>query len=150
VTQAMWNMSGSSAAIGQFDITPLDGVSATKTYTPVTPSHWQGATGGDVSPQTAGILKFTTANRGRSHRGRMFMPFPAESQTAFGQYVDGTPTTAANAWNIFAAAMLANSPSFVLVVASYKLESAQVVTGIHGELSTGTQRRRNTRARIST
>jgi len=155
VTAAMWGMVASAWSVDEVHITPLDGISATNAFTPATPAHWFGGTGGDFVPAVSGVLKFTTALRGRAHRGRMFCMPPAESQISNGKFTDGTPATSATAWAAFQAALFVDADfTSNLVVASYDRKhsgagaTATVVTAIQGETTCATQRRRQERLRV--
>lgn len=128
-------------------ITKLDGTSATQVFLPATPAHWTGGNPPDFSPASAGIITLRTAFRGRSKRGRIFLPFMSENIISAGGL---NPTTAANvtaAWNTFEANMAAAAIPIGLVVASYKLAVAEDVAALACESVLATQRRRQGRLR---
>jgi hypothetical protein len=128
----------------EFAITPLDGSSATEFFTP-DPAKWTGQTSGDYAPQVAALVKLRTGLRGRSKRGRVFLPFTAEGAQSNGTLTGSKVTTMQTEWDAFVAQLLSdNNP---LVVASYKLASSANVTSEVVESETGTQRRRQTRNR---
>jgi len=145
VASGLWGLQQTSATIIAVDITPLDGVHATQTFIPDTPGDWHGGQGGDFAPQVAVMVKFQTANRGRSFRGRLFLPFTAEASIGQGHVTSGDLGATQTAWEDFADALIA--VDLHLVVASYKLESAEDVTTVTVEGETGTQRRRQERNR---
>lgn len=141
VTTAMWDWAATGVSIHSVDITPLDGASATQTFSPATPAHWSGGGTGNVIPQAAGIVKFTTDLRGRSYRGRIFIPYVGEGEQDNGNLIDVAAVQ--TAWSNFKTAMAVETNPMVL--ASYKLSTAELVTGVFAEGRTGTQRRRNLR-----
>lgn len=147
VASAMWNTVGSRWSVSNVDITPLDGSSPTQTFTPTTASNWDGNTGGDVAPAVTSLVKLQTALRGRSFRGRLYLPSPAESQMGDGSLVDGSEVTGTAAWVTFANDLVARSPSWALVVASYELASAQQVINLSIGDELATQRKRQDRVR---
>jgi hypothetical protein len=150
----MWQPTSSSFVAGEVDITPLDGVSATQAFPTGGGAQWIGGTSGEWFPQAAGIVKLTTATRGRANRGRLFLPAIAESASADG-FLDSTVVANCNAaWVAFIAALEADAPNpWLLVVASY--DRAHLGAGAHAttvltavlERPLGTQRRRQTRNR---
>lgn len=125
-------------------LTPLDGSGSTLVQ-PVTPAaKWAGpAVTGDVVPQVAAIIKFATAKRGRSFRGRIFVPFTAEAQQSSGVVTPATVAAATAAWATWLTNM--NGDGVHPVVASYKLGSAEAITAATAEAMTATQRRRQFR-----
>lgn len=148
VTAAMWKTVSDGAAVQTVTVTPLDGSGATLEALTGEPVKWTGGTPGNPIPQSAGIVKLTTALRGRSFRGRVFLPFTSEGAQNAGA-IDATLAAAATtAWNVFAGAIGADATTpMSIVVASYKLAAATDVEEIGVELETGTQRRRQTRLR---
>jgi hypothetical protein len=146
VTSGMWGPVCDAASITVVNITPLDGVSATQSFTPATPAHWTGGTGGGCFPAEAAIVKLTTGLRGRSHRGRIFLPFIAEAAQDDG-VITGMDVVQ-TAWDTFNTDMLADIVlNAFMVVASYKLGTASPVASFLGEVLAGTQRRRMERIR---
>jgi hypothetical protein len=91
-------------------------------------------------PQVAAILKQLTAKRGRSYRGRLYLPFIAEGQIGNGGINGTSRATATAAWIAFHTAM--TSAGFDWVVASYLLATAEPVVAVGVEGFTATQRRR--------
>jgi hypothetical protein len=136
----------SDATLTSFDITPLDGVGATVTVNTPEDVIWSGSTGTESLPQVACIIKLTTALRGRSFRGRLYLPFTDESKQDDGNVAPSILGTVTTAWETFVADMLAGGAE--LVVASYKLEEANAVTSLLLEDKTATQRRRQARNRV--
>src|SRR5215471_17254376 len=79
VTAAMWGTVGNSSSIANVDIIPLDGTSSTYTFATGSPAKWGGGSTGDVVPVQCTLIKLQTGLRGRNHRGRIYLPFLAES-----------------------------------------------------------------------
>jgi hypothetical protein len=147
VTATMWRPVVPSAVVTDVAITPLDGSSATQHFAPATPAHWTGQNGTDFVPQVSVLLKLATVQRGRSKRGRVFLPFTAESSIQNG-LVDSTQAASMTTdWTTFLSALLTHSPSWEWVVASYKNASMQAVDTVTCELVAATQRRRQGRLR---
>ena len=144
-----WPMSN-EALVTDLAITPLDGATPTYHYTPVTPANWTGGSSGGPLIQVATLLKFSTATRGRSYRGRLFLPFVSESNIENGA-LDGT--IAADWQNDFQDFIADVSGDGVtpadLVVASYKHATAATVMNVQAEIQTGSQRRRQGRNRAA-
>lgn len=138
---AQWGPVHSSVGVEQIVVTKLDGTSASYELDVTADAAWQGQTDGQYVPQVAAVVKFTTSQRGRSKRGRLFMPYIAEAAMQDGLILDLGPVQ--SAWEDFVQNLdLVSCP---LVVASYKLESAQDVIGVLAETRIATQRRRNRR-----
>jgi hypothetical protein len=138
VTAGMWNWASSSVGVSTVDIEPLDGTSAATTHLTGLPAKWSGAGSGDVIPQVAGLIKLTSGLRGRSKRGRIYIPFVAEGQQAFGVLLDAAAVS--TAWGTFANAMATDGVA--LGIASYKLSSWVQATTVTAETTAATQRRR--------
>lgn len=145
VTSDMWAIVCSSAHIATVSITPLDGTTATQQYVPATPSNWDGGIGGDSVPQGSSLVKLTTLSRGRSYRGRVFLPFLPESAQADGKITSALLGDQQDAWDAFVAAGAGGAPQ--LVIASYLHSTAERVSAALCEEETATQRRRQSRNR---
>lgn len=148
VTANMWASVGNSGAVQEVDITPLDGVTATQSFNTGAPAKWTGPGGGQQIPQSACLVKLSTGLRGRSRRGRIFLPFMSEAAIANGIIGGATVAAAQTAWDAFVAALVADAttPS-TLSVASYKTASAVSVDNVLIEQVAATQRRRQGRLR---
>lgn len=141
VTSAMWTVVANNAYVQEVDITPLDGSSATSVYAKSPVAKWTGVATTDSIPQVAGLLRINTALRGRSRRGRLFLPFLAEGVQNHG--VIGVISTTTTAWTTFDAAMTADG--FRLGVASYLHADFEPAVSEVLEAKTATQRRRQKR-----
>lgn len=139
-----WFQTTVDSVIHSVDITPLDGVGMTESFATTGTLGWVGnASSGDVSPATAVICKFLTAKRGRSYRGRMFMPWAAESIISNGKVIPASLTagqTVIGQWWGQLTTAGAN-----LQVASYTHGTAEPVTAVQVESLLGTQRKRQFR-----
>ena len=144
VTALMWGHTGTNSQIDQVTIIPLDGGGAGLIQATGGPAKWRGTDSSNVPiPQASAIVKLTTGTRGRSNRGRVYLPWVNEDIAAAGQ-LDATRRSAMNgAWATFRSAMLA--AGFPLVVASYKHSTALNVLATDVEAYLGTQRRRQPR-----
>lgn len=142
VAVAMWDWVSTNANVDSVDVTPLDGSTATTTYsTAGNLAAWSGGGLGTPLPQVAGIVKFATALRGRRNRGRVYLPYVGEGEVVVNQLIDVAAVEAA--WVAFLNDMVAaNAP---LVIASYVGVNAHQVVNINAEETTATQRRRNQR-----
>lgn len=146
--QAMWGAQTDGASVHQVDLLPLDGVHATSSFPTGSPAKWTGGSGGTTwTPQNANLIKVTTGLRGRSHRGRVFLPFVDESAGSDGVMLSATVTSVTAAWQDFDDDLSAGTPSLSFGVASYKLAQFNEATSILAESLFGTQRRRQGRLR---
>lgn len=141
VTANMWAQVVNGASVNRLDVTPLDGGGATSSMA-VSGAKWTGSAGAvDFVPQAAEVISFKTAVRGRSYRGRIYIPFIGESAISNGAMV-GTGA-AQTAWTNFVAALgTATTP---LVVASYQRALYTDVTTATVKPLAGTERRRQSR-----
>jgi hypothetical protein len=144
VTHGMWQMQDTHAHINQVAITPLSaGGAATQTFL-TAGSEWSGpTTSHDMSPQTCAIVKLNTALRGRSYRGRVYLPWVCDIYNTNGALDGGAVSNAQTEWDEFFTDMTADG--FALVVASYKHATAENVTTLIVESRTATQRKRQIR-----
>jgi len=120
--------------------TPLDG-SATAATVVMEATGNGGVT--TVSHQCALVLSHQTAKRGRSFRGRTYLPGVPVSTLESTDHSKWTATKAdgtAAQYDTLVAELLANEWNFV--VASYTNETAEIVTNTIGRRDVFTQRRR--------
>lgn len=144
VHQDMWAFQGSHSHIREVDITPLDGAGVTYPYITGSGTVWSGSDGSnDHNPQVANIIKIVTAKRGRSYRGRVFLPWVCENLQANGVLDSGTLATVQAKWVAFATTMTGDG--WDQVVASYLHATSEEVIGYLAERQTATQRRRQKR-----
>lgn len=145
VTAAMWGSVWPTAIVNHLSVTPLDGSSATYQLN-TTGAKWTGsAAAGDPTVAPAVVIKLTSTLRGRSYRGRLYIPFPCESVINGGTLNAPQVTSVQNAWNAFLTAMIAAGSQ--PVIASY-LHATQIpVAAYTVETYLGTQRRRQERIR---
>lgn len=136
-----WKSVSSTAFIESATITPLDGTSVTETFDSLG-ANVVGGTAGNWAPNVAVITSLGTGERGRSYRGRLFLPFTADSAQVDGQVVGATQSAMQSAWASFISALFGGTG---LVVASYKHATAATVTTANVKLGCATQRRRQTR-----
>jgi len=144
VTAAMWNQTHSNNAIVDVTFTTLNGISGSVVKTTGSPSKWKGNnTPGDVTAQVAALIKVSTASRGRSYRGRVYLPWVLESENDSGTYNSTARTAQTTAWNTFRTAMAAANHE--LGIASYKLAQFAPATQCTAEILLATQRLRQPR-----
>lgn len=144
VATNMWKLTENSCVITRVDITKLDGSSATLQTPTSGVAPWVGGTGTTQAiQQGAYIVKLGTETRGRSYRGRVYLPFLAESQSDRGILVAASVANVTTAWSTFMTAM--TTAGFQLVVASYKLSVKTTVVSVGCEAKAATQRRRQKR-----
>lgn len=144
VGNPLWEFQSTHSHIHEVVITPLDGGSVSFPVFTGDGADWTGAQSSeDMSPQVCNIVKFLTGKRGRSYRGRIFLPWVVESAATYGVLSSGGVSTCQSAWETFLAAMTGDG--FDLVVASYLHSTAEDVVAVLAESTTATQRRRNRR-----
>lgn len=149
--ETSWNtnqhqVTSTGAVMNDITVTPLDGITASASRTPVG-AKFSGQAGGTSNPAIAGVLSLHTAKRGASNRGRLYVPFVAEGIFASG-LIDATNTgLVVTGWDTFRNALAALADPLELVVASYLLEDATPVTSVTMSRVAGTVRRRQSRLR---
>lgn len=143
VTTNMWSNVTASALVTSLQVTPLDGTSATYILA-TSGAKWTGPAGaGDFVPAAAAIVSLRSVLRGRSNRGRLYLPFQAELNMSNG--VLSSVALAQTAWNNWLTAMVAAGAQ--PVIASYLHGTQHDIASINLELILGTQRRRQSRLR---
>lgn len=145
VTHDMWVSVHSTCSVDVVTITPLDGSTASSDFPTGTPAKWSGSGGLDFIPSTAAIVKFTTALRGRSFRGRAFLPFTSEESNVNGSLIPAAQGPMQTDWTAFLAAM--NAAGSQPVIASYKHAVAHTIQFALVETELAVQRRRQERNR---
>lgn len=144
VTADMWLQTKTDIGISSVEVTPLDGTSLPYIGNTGKGVKWSGSqSGGDFIPQVATIVKLTTAKRGRSYRGRVFLPFVGETRAGGGIMDPTTRSDMEDAWVAFVSAMAtAGTP---MAIASYKLATSEDVIQATVESFCGTIRKRQPR-----
>jgi hypothetical protein len=141
VTAAMWGFQVNNCSVHDAVVTPLDGSSVSYPIVTGSPAKWTGLqVSGDIIPQGSNVIKMLTAKRGRSYRGRVFVPWLSEGQQNFGTLTGATVTSVTTAWVAFHTALTA--AGLDMVIASYKLGTADNVAALVCEPAAATQRRR--------
>jgi hypothetical protein len=141
----MWAGMADTAAVYGFELTPLDGTSASIHHTFADPIPGQGD--GQYMPAVAQVVTHRTATRGRSARGRNYIPFIAESGFTDGHFGGDLDVVVAAGWNSFRLSLAALAIPITFVVASYKHSEAHAITHTDQQHFAGTQRRRQSRLR---
>lgn len=153
VSASMWDVQSTAASVARVDITPLDGIQATTSFTPSTPANWKGIGGPDWTPSASNLVKLQTGLRGRDRRGRVFLPFVSESVATQGFVNLADVATVQTGWEGFKSGLAAYLTGWHLVVASYDRAHAGAgavatpVSTVQAESALGTQRRRQSRLR---
>jgi len=144
ITSDLWTVGDNHSHVYEIDITPLDGSSTTFPYVTGSGSKYSGAgTGHNVVPQIAALVKLVTGTRGRSYRGRVYVPWVSETYISLGGLTGSEKANMQTAWENFLAAM--DGDGAPLQVASYKLATSADVIAVLVENDIATQRRRNHR-----
>ena len=145
VNALMWSQTPAASTITSLRFTPLDGMGSSLDFATSGGSKWAGNAGtGDTTPQVAAIVKLLTGIRGRSHRGRVFLPWVAEGNNTNGTFTSAAVVSAMQgAWTTFIAAM--STAAHDLQVTSYHLATSTDVQTCVVESQLATQRRRQPR-----
>jgi len=139
-------MVSSGASIDSIDVTPLDGTSVPFNLH-LGSASFVGADGTSAVPATAAIVKMVTAKRGKSYRGRMFLPYVGEGSQVAGTLSGSIAADSTAKWVLWANGMSADGVHLCIV--SALLGTSEDVTNLAVETSLGTQRRRQTRVRTA-
>jgi len=145
MTDDQLNFSSSLTVLQSLSITPLDGTTATLVY-PI--STIDGATpSSEGIPNSCAIVTAYTARRGRSYRGRVYLPYLSELASEVGHLKTAYRDSLQTGWAGWQARLEAQSPAVTWVVASYKHATAEAITSVHVQEIVGTQRRRQSQLR---
>lgn len=148
VNASMFYVQPTTFEVYQYNIIPLDGHSSTTSLAPAVISNWRGQTAGGYAPQVCNLIKLQTGLRGRSNRGRIYLPHVCDSANSNGQVGSSALTSIQTAWSSFLTGLTTYAPAFNLVVAAYDRDHggasphATTVTSVVAEQYTATQRRR--------
>ena len=144
VVRDQWTPVVHTSGVNTLVITKLDGSSATFDQS-ISTINFTGLGGTEWIPAVAPIVSFATGLRGRSYRGRIYLPFCDEAAVADGQLVGTIASDLQTAWEEFGAACYSNGLTHV--VASYVHATAAEVQSYACQAAVGTMRRRQTRVR---
>lgn len=145
VSNNLWLPVPSQAVIETVVITPLDGETASLENTTDGDTDWNGSISGQGMPQVATLVKLRTAKRGKSYRGRIYLPWLLESLFSEGEVAAAEAASCQAAWVTFRTDMAADG--YTMVVASYLHATAELILTSTVELDAATQRRRMSRLR---
>lgn len=145
VNASMWQGSPSNCGIRQVTIQALDGISAAIPFDTLLPAKWKGTGSAEYIPQVSVLIKSTTLRRGRSFRGRTFLPFTGENVQVNGTLQGTFAANITDGWGTFLGDM--NTAGWEPVIASYKLAVATGIDSYECENETATQRDRQERNR---
>jgi hypothetical protein len=140
---AMWGPMSSSFGLYSLDLLPLDGTTATY-HRVVTDQPWtHGQGGGNPIPAVCALVQLDTGVRGRSNRGRIYIPAVGESVFSSG-LLDAAPREdCETGWEEFRTNLI--TAGVALVVASYRNRDAHPVIAVSVPQKCATQRRRQSR-----
>lgn len=141
VAPGMWNWVSDQLKISRVVITKLDGATSSVEVATDLSAKWSGQGSGEPIPQVAGLVKITTGIRGRSARGRVFLPFVAENRQNNGTMLTGDVVT--TAWEAFRTGFDTGDDG--LGVVSEKLGVFYKAESCAAEARSATQRRRQRR-----
>jgi len=143
VTHDMWKTTSGDGVVDHVITTKLDGTAASVIHPTGTPAKWQGGEASQTIPQGCCVATIRTGFRGRSRRGRIFIPWIGEGAQDSGT-LDGTKVAAQQAaWTTFFAAMLADG--FPIHVLSKLHTDSVEATEVQIQSFLKTQRRRSRR-----
>jgi hypothetical protein len=144
---AIMPLLSTSITEGVTDVLPLDGVSSTQTFVTDSAGTVGGYGGGtDVPATTCAVWSLQTGHRGRSKRGRMYLP-GTRSTMPVAIEANAINPAFVTSWQIGANAFLGHlngtAPAHLaLMVLSRHLSSVQAVVNIRMDTNLGVQRRR--------
>lgn len=133
-----WDSVTTTASIDSVTVTKLDGVSASVVHAFADAPKANGQGFGDIIPQASVVVSAYTSKRGRSYRGRIYLPWVPEGEQAAGVFADTTAQQ--TAWSFFLNQM--GLTTTIPVVASYKLATADTIQRYVVRGKVRTQRRR--------
>jgi hypothetical protein len=126
-------------------VTPLDGVGSSVEIP--TDDITGAGPGTDWVPAASTVVSLYTGLRGRSGRGRIYLPACTETSITDGLLAVGTTDSIRTGWESIMTDFNNYDPSLPLVVASYRHATAEPVTSIRVRSGVGTQRNRQERVR---
>lgn len=143
IFRAMWENVNSTAVVDKVITTKLDGTAASVDHATGSTITWTGVGGTDPILQGCQVVTLRTGFRGRSRRGRIYLPWIAEDTQASGT-IDSTRTaTCQTNWDTFRANM--KTAGFPLHVCSRLHNDSVEVSSITVQPFLKTQRRRTRR-----
>lgn len=140
VDEPLWVMTDTCIA-STIDILPLDGASATHTYTLGTVI--QGNSSGDFIPEAAAVVSLKTAQRGARGRGRKFIGPLCESRQADGKIPGVDIDHLRDGWTALLSEFSDPVADIRLGIASYVHADFHPVTSFAVDSFTGVLRRRH-------
>jgi hypothetical protein len=136
----------SDILLGNTDVLPLDGTSSTASYTTASAGSAGGNSAGTDMPEACAlVIAWQTGHRGRSYRGRSYIPgvrtnYVTDPRT--NNVTSAGITALTTAGNNFIAGLLALAVGQGLDVLSLKLGVKTTVANARGNATLGIQRRR--------
>lgn len=141
VTANMWQNVAANGNVAKVVTTKLDGTAASVDHLTGAPAKWTGQGGTQPIPQGCVVVTLRTGFRGRSYRGRIYLPWIADINA-----VDGVinPTDLAlqqTAWTTFMTDM--KTAGFPIHVLSKKHSTSTEIASVTLQGFLRTQRRRS-------
>lgn len=143
VTSNMWTPVAASASVVTVTTTKLDGSAASIDHATASPAKWTGQGGTDLILQGCQVVTLRTGFRGRSRRGRVYLPWIAEVDQDNGVINVGNVTAVQTGWAAFLTAMKA--AGYPLHVCSRLHNDSIEVVSVTAQPYLKTQRRRTRR-----
>jgi hypothetical protein len=144
VTQNMWCGTTNAAAVATVITTKLDGSAASISHNTGSPAKWKGQTGAvNGILGAACVVTLRTGFRGRSRRGRIYLPWIDEAAQNDGVITPAAVTSSQTAWDTFVAAMVA--AGYPLHVCSRLHDDSVQMVSVTVQGNVKSQRRRNRR-----
>lgn len=143
VVANMWTNCHSGGSVAKVVTTKLDGTAASVDHVTGSPAKWTGSGGSDPILQGCQVVTLRTGFRGRSRRGRIYLPWIAETNQVAGTCDPTDTALMQTAWGTFLSDMV--TAGYPLHVCS-KLHSDSIqvaTTTVQAFLKT--QRRRTRR-----
>jgi hypothetical protein len=140
VAHEMFQHTNVTTSVNSVDVLPLDGTSPTSTFPNSDVTEWRGTGSTQLTVPVCALVNLKTGLRGRSHRGRLYLPWVCENAQNGGVLSGTIGADMTAAWEAFRTAMTASG--LALMVASYTNDDIQAVTQCTVENDCATQRRR--------
>lgn len=121
VRRDQWALQKTTTKLTNVKTTKLDGSAASRDHLTDSNVKWTGQLSGELILQGANVVTVRTGFRGRSRRGRIYLPWVAEDGQSAGTLLSASVSAAQTAWSSFLADM---------VTAGYP---PHVVSPLHGD-----------------
>lgn len=106
VRRDQWAFQKTTTKLTNLKTTKLDGTAATRDHLTDSNVKWTGQSAGELILQGANVVTVRSGFRGRSRRGRIYLPWVAEDVQSNGILSSANVTAAQTAWGSFMADMV--------------------------------------------